>query len=89
MKGIELLGFTFRDRITGFEGIATGHVSYITGCDQLLLVPPVDGDGKVRDSQWFDTQRCELVTAKSRIAIDNSKFNGPDKEALITRDSLE
>jgi len=76
MKGIELLGFTFRDRITGFEGIATGHVSYITGCDQLLLVPPVDGDGKVRDSQWFDT-------------IDNSKFNGPDKEALITRDSLE
>ena len=27
------LGATYRDEITGFEGIATGVVKYITGCD--------------------------------------------------------
>lgn len=81
MNGQDLLGFTLRDKVTGFEGVATGHVQYITGCDQLLLVPPVDGDGKLRDSQWFDTRRCELISTKSQVVIDNSQFNGPDKEA--------
>lgn len=75
-----LLGLTLRDKVTGFQGVATGHVQYITGCDQLLLVPPVDADGKLRDSQWFDTQRCERVSVE-RVTIDNSQFNGPDKEA--------
>lgn len=76
-----LLGFTFRDSVTGFEGVATGHVEYITGCDQLLLVPSVDENGKLRDSNWFDTQRCVLVPAKERVVVDNSEFNGPDKAA--------
>lgn len=80
MNGQELLGFTLRDKVTGFVGVATGHVQYITGCDQLLLVPSVDTDGKLRDSQWFDTQRCELLPAHERVEIDNSHFNGPDKE---------
>jgi hypothetical protein len=76
-----LLGFTFRDKVTGFEGVATGHVEYITGCDQLLLVPAVDKDGKLRDSNWFDTQRCELIPALLQVVVDNSEFNGPDKAA--------
>ncbi|MGF7131923.1 hypothetical protein P3T40_003406 [Paraburkholderia sp. EB58] len=76
-----LLGFTFRDSVTGFEGVATGHVEYITGCDQLLLVPSVDESGKLRDSNWFDTQRCVMVPAKERVVVDNSEFNGPDKAA--------
>lgn len=81
MNKKELLGYTYRDKITGFEGVATGHVEYITGCDQLLLVPPVDADGKVREANWFDTQRCVVVLAKNRVEIDNNQFNGPDKEA--------
>lgn len=76
-----LLGLTLRDKVTGFQGVATGHVEYITGCDQLLLVPPVDADGKLRDSQWFDTQRCEVITTAPIVVIDNAQFNGPDKEA--------
>lgn len=31
------LGATLKDKITGFEGIATGVASYITGCDQYVI----------------------------------------------------
>jgi hypothetical protein len=81
VKGNELLGLTMRDRVTGFVGVVTGHVEYITGCDQLLLVPSVDGDGKMRDSNWFDRQRCEAIEGYDRVVVDNSQFTGPDKEA--------
>lgn len=77
----KLLGLTLRDKVTGFTGIATGHVTYITGCDQLLLVPPVDKDGKLQESQWFDTQRCEVLPQGNSVTIDNGEFNGPDKAA--------
>jgi hypothetical protein len=74
------LGHTFRDSITGFTGVATGQVKYITGCDQLLLVPPVDGEGKVRESQWFDVQRCQRQVTE-RVSVDNTFSSGPDKAA--------
>jgi hypothetical protein len=34
------LGRRGRDVITGFEGVITGHVAYLTGCNQYLLAPP-------------------------------------------------
>ncbi len=81
MQGKELLGFTLRDKVTGFMGVATGHVEYITGCNQVLLVPKVDADGKLRESNWFDVQRCELLPAEDHVTVDNGVTPGPDKEA--------
>lgn len=81
MQGVELFGFTLRDKVTGFTGVATGAVQYITGCNQVLLVPKVDEQGKLRDSQWFDEQRLELLPGEDAVHVDNSQFNGPDKEA--------
>lgn len=74
------LGKTYKDLITGFSGIAVGHVRYISGCNQVLLAPPIDDSGKLRDSQWFDEQRCEDLGAK-QIVLDNSKTPGFDKQA--------
>lgn len=74
------LGATYTDRITGFSGIATGHVTYISGCNQVLLAPPVDAEGKLRDSQWFDEQRLELQPGR-QVILDNSGGNGFDKAA--------
>ena len=56
-------GTRARDVVTGFEGTVTGHVSYMTGCDQYILTPRVDKDGKVVDSRWFDELRLEAVEA--------------------------
>lgn len=55
------LGQKVRDRVHGFEGIATGVVDYLTGCRQYLVVPPVDKDGKIRDAHWLDEARLEIV----------------------------
>jgi hypothetical protein len=75
------LGMYYKDMVTGFEGTATGLVKYITGCNQVLLVPKVDNEGKCRESHWFDVQRVKEIDIHSKIEIDNSTNNGPDMEA--------
>lgn len=74
------LGKKYKDKITGFEGIATGFVQYISGCNQALLAPKVGDDGGLRDSQWFDVQR--LAEQDSEIVIlDNQASPGCDRQA--------
>lgn len=74
------LGNSYKDKITGFQGVATGHVRYLTGCNQVLLAPPCDKQGQLRESQWFDEQRLDPIKAK-RIVLDNAATPGFDKEA--------
>lgn len=74
-----MLGHTVTDRITGFRGIVTGVVEYISGCNQALVGPPVDKDGKIPDSQWFDVQRLEIDRSVSRIVLDNGNTPGFDR----------
>ena len=69
-----------KDQITGFEGVAIGHVCYISGCNQVLLAPPINKDGNKRDAEWFDEQRL-VQTSKKVIVLDNSRTPGFDKPA--------
>lgn len=55
------LGRKVKDRITGFTGTVTGFVTYISGCNQALVAPPVGSDGKAPDSWWLDEQRLDYV----------------------------
>ncbi len=74
-----ILGFTVKDRITGFKGVAVGHVEYLTGCNQTLVVPPVDAEGKLRDGQWFDDQRLETCFQEGpAIQLANGATPGHD-----------
>jgi len=73
------LGMKYRDKITGFEGIATGHVQYISGYKQALLAPPVN-DGAMVDSNWIDEQRLELV-GDDKLVLNNDENPGFDKAA--------
>lgn len=76
MSKIEL-GVTAKDKITGFEGVVTGHARYLTGCDQYVLNPAgLDKDGKLKESHWFDENRLELVKGKKKITIDTDKVRG-------------
>lgn len=74
------LGATMRDRITGFQGVVTGRVNYLTGCNQALIAPPLGPDGSIRCAEWFDDQRLERVDAEV-IRLDNSYNTGCDKSA--------
>ena len=71
------LGHRAKDRITGFVGVVVGIVDYISGCNQALLVPPVDPDGKLRTGEWFDVQRLELLQDE-KIVLDNGDTPGAD-----------
>lgn len=76
------LGDRARDIITGFEGIVTGHCTYITGCDQVLLAPP-SKDGDFKESHWFDADRCSVVQSEAvrPSTVSSATRPGPDKEA--------
>lgn len=75
------LGITVQDRITGFRGIVTGFVQYLSGCNQALVVPAVAPDGALRDSQWFDVQRLVPDTTVAPLVLDNSETPGFDAPA--------
>ena len=75
-----LLGRKMRDVITGFTGRVVGYVTYLTGCNQALLTPQVDKEGKPVEAEWFDEQRLEYVD-DSVIELDNGRNPGFDKPA--------
>ena len=56
---IDLLGKTYRDRVTGFVGVVSSISFDLYGCIQAALTPSVDKDGKTRDGHWFDIHRLE------------------------------
>lgn len=69
------IGKTFSDKITGFKGVCTGRIEYITGCNQLLLSPKVGDDGAAKEASWFDEQRC-IEANVTKITLDNAKSPG-------------
>lgn len=74
------LGITVKDKVTGFSGTVTGFVQYLSGCNQVLVVPKVGKDGSFKEAQWFDVQRIERV-GKTKVALDNGKTPGFDHAA--------
>ena len=77
----KILGGTYKDKITGFRGVATGYVEYLTGCSQVLLIPPVNDKGEVCDGNWFDVQRLERDEAVAAVVLDNGSTPGCDMQA--------
>jgi hypothetical protein len=55
------LGNVLRDRITGFEGIATARVEYLNGCIQFCLKRKIGADGKMPEAEYIDSQQLEFV----------------------------
>lgn len=70
------LGVKAKDKITGFEGTVTGRCEYLTGCNQVLIVPK-SKDGKAAEGAWFDEQRVEVLKGKP-VVLDNGATPGPD-----------
>jgi hypothetical protein len=75
------LGMTYKDKITGFSGVATGFVKYISGCNQALIQPRCGEDGSMRDSVWFDQQRLEPVPEAPIVTLENGATPGFDRAA--------
>lgn len=74
----QCLGFTFKDHITGFQGVAIGICYYLTGCTQILLTPKGEKNLKT-ESHWFDIDRLKQV-GKDRLTL-NVSTNGSAEPA--------
>jgi ascorbate-specific PTS system EIIC-type component UlaA len=82
MRSSVTLGATYRDKITGFKGVCTGHCQYISGCSQALLAPKIGKDGNAKAAEWFDVQRLDRVKSEI-ITLDNQQTPGADVPAPI------
>lgn len=59
----ELFGKLCKDKVTGFEGVCTGRIEWMYGCDQYCLTPKVSEDNKTKlnGGEWFDDGRVEVI----------------------------
>jgi len=75
------LGVKAKDLVTGFEGIVTSKVEYLTGCTQFGLTPPAK-DGKVESIEYFDGRRLEVIgEGVSPAAVTDEKDpGGPNRD---------
>lgn len=78
----DFLGKKAKDKITGFEGTCTGFCVYLSGCNQVLVAPPVNEKGEFQSSRWFDVQRCELLESDP-VKLDADEPPGFDSPAPI------
>lgn len=65
-NALKILGWKVKDKVTGFEGIAT-HVGLdLSGCLQVIVKPPTikdkeTGVQKNHEGEWYDIARLEKV----------------------------
>lgn len=58
------LGRTYRDKVTGFTGVATSSHRYLNGCVRYCLEAPNTHNGSILDIH-FDEERLVEVEAKA------------------------
>ena len=73
-KGVTL-GKKYRDVIHGFEGIATQHIRYISGCDRVFL-EVCNKEKAELNGIWVDITQIEGV----RVVKKDTKPGGPQPE---------
>lgn len=76
------LGMKARDKVTGFEGIITGRIEYLFGCNQYGLTPKIRDDGKPEDTHFFDEGRVEILgPGVSPEEVQVEKAGGINRDA--------
>ncbi len=65
-------GDEVKEVITGFSGVVAGIASYLTGCDQALVIPKAAKDGTYKEGHWFDVTRLK-VTKENVVKLPGEK----------------
>ena len=60
-KVIDLMGYTFKDKITGFVGVVTSVAFDLYGCVQASIHKGLDKDGNFSDQYWLDINRLDKM----------------------------
>jgi len=75
------MGDRVRDIVTGFTGVVIGRTSYINGCEQVLVQPRIDDNGKCPEGLWIDVDRVEVVQKAAVTIPRRSAPGGPSRVA--------
>jgi hypothetical protein len=81
------LGTKVRDKITGFEGIATSRTEFLYGCIRIGVTPKMDKDGRLGDVQHFDEPQLEELLNEEKISTGNRTIGGP-MNSIPTRNDV-
>lgn len=73
------LGDAALDKVTGMQGIITGHAVYLTGSPQFCLQPKIRPDGTIPDSKWFDEERIEIDPSVAQVLGFQTPIEHPGK----------
>ena len=75
MKAV--LGKTYKDSISGFEGVAVARAEYLYGCVRVMIAPTkLKPDGDFLPDGWFDEPQLVLVRA-AKTSGRKKKADGP------------
>lgn len=72
-----LLGQRVRDKVTGFEGVATAKVIYLNGCIQFCVKPMVDKNGKMVEGEYIDDSQLVVIKDWGDLDIEQESGGGP------------
>lgn len=70
------LGKEYKDKISGFIGVAVAKTEWINGCVRITLQPKLDKDGKIQDNVCLDIEQLEPTGNEVTLALRD----GPDGE---------
>lgn len=62
------LGMKVKDMVSGFQGIITGKVYWLNGCERVLISPDtVKQDGGIMEGEWFDVQQVSVIEPDTHV----------------------
>jgi len=55
------LGVKAKDKITGFKGVITARVEFLTGCNRYCVQPTTLQDNQPIEGIYFDEEQLQLI----------------------------
>lgn len=74
-------GDVVREKVTGFKGIITGSVYYLTGCSQYLVTAKQKDEFSEAVTVWYDEGRLEYIKEGINKKDVISDEDGCDRQA--------
>lgn len=77
------LGITVVEIVTGYTGIVTARVEFITGCNQYHVQPKLKGNAEFQEGRYFDETRLSELNEKIVKIPESKKYPGCDTLAPL------
>ena len=70
------LGTRAKDKVSGLVGMIISRCENLNGCLRYTIQPPIDKDGKIVESYWFDEDQIEIINEKP-VEVKKNFTGGP------------